>query len=84
MVDVERWIDLRQSRASTALREWISSAFARILGSRTQTTKPGRRRRTFAVDTTGNGPTDKQREKRRGIAAESLVASMCGLGSMGS
>jgi hypothetical protein len=37
----------------------------------------------FAVDTTGNGPTDKQREKRRGIAAESLVASMCVLGSDG-
>jgi hypothetical protein len=40
------------------------------------------------VDTTGDGPTDKQptdkqREKRRGIAAESLVASMCVLGSDG-
>ena len=35
------------------------------------------------MDTTGNGPTDKQREKRRGIAAESLVASMCVLGSDG-
>ena len=35
------------------------------------------------MDTMGNGPTDKQREKRRGIAAESLVASMCVLGSDG-
>jgi hypothetical protein len=35
------------------------------------------------VNTTGNGPTDKQREKRRGIASESLVASMCVLGSDG-
>lgn len=35
------------------------------------------------MDTSGNGPTDKQREKRRGIAAESLVASMCVLGSDG-
>lgn len=31
----------------------------------------------------GNAPTDKQREKRRGIASESLVASMCILGSDG-
>ena len=35
------------------------------------------------MDTTGNGPTDEQRGKRRGIAAESLVASMCVLGSDG-
>jgi hypothetical protein len=35
------------------------------------------------VDTSENGPTVKQREKRRGIAAESLVASMCVLGSDG-
>jgi hypothetical protein len=35
------------------------------------------------VNTAGNGPTDKQREKRRGIASESLVASMCVLGSDG-
>ena len=35
------------------------------------------------MSTTGNGPTDKQKEKRRGIASESLVASMCVLGSDG-
>jgi hypothetical protein len=35
------------------------------------------------VNTGGNGPTVKQREKRRGIASESLVASMCVLGSDG-
>ena len=35
------------------------------------------------MSTTGNGPTDKQREKRRGIASESLVVSMCVLGSDG-
>jgi hypothetical protein len=37
----------------------------------------------LVVDTSGTGLTDKQREKRRGIAAESLVASMCVLGSDG-
>jgi hypothetical protein len=35
------------------------------------------------MNTLGTGPTDKQREKRRGIASESLVASMCVLGSDG-
>ncbi len=35
------------------------------------------------MDTSGNGPTDEQRQKRKGIAAESLVASMCVLGSDG-
>lgn len=35
------------------------------------------------MNSEGNGPTDKQREKRRGIASESLVASMCVLGSDG-
>ncbi len=59
------------------------STFARLIDSgelsgRTQEKEEDLRRGHY-----GNGPTDKQREKRRGIPAESLVASMFVLGSDG-
>jgi hypothetical protein len=65
------------------LRVWIPSALVRISTRARSEDGPREDEEGLRRDTTGNGPTDKQREKRKGIASESLVASTCVLGSDG-